>query len=64
MNSKKLWKGIRKELRYIRLDLNYHIKRTDVIEKQVNSVWFKACLGLAVLSGAFSAVHSLLSLFS
>jgi hypothetical protein len=52
-----MWKRVRKELRCIRKDLKYHILRTDILETKVNSVWYKAALGLAVLGGLSSAIE-------
>lgn len=59
----KRWKMVHRELKLIRKDLSYHILRTDILEKKVNSVWYKAAIGLAVLGGTLTATKSLLSLF-
>lgn len=64
MRSKKMWKGIRKELKLIRKDLKYHILRTDILEKQVNGVAYKAVLSLAVLGSLTGVIKGLLSIFS
>ena len=60
---KQIQRSLKKELRPIKKDLRYHILRTDIIEKQVTSVWYRGALGLALLGGTFTAVKSLLALF-
>lgn len=60
--NKKFKKLIVKELKYIRRELEYHIKRTDTLESIVRSVWFKAAVGLTVLGSAANALEHLLRL--
>lgn len=57
-------KQVVKELKWLRKEMKYHIRRTDILEKTVNSVWYRAAMTLAFLGGAFSAIKSLIALFN
>jgi hypothetical protein len=60
--NKKYLKRIHKDVKLVKKDLRYHIKRTDILEKTVHSVWYKSALSLAFLGGLFGAIKSLVSL--
>lgn len=47
----------------IKTDLATHIKRTDLLEAKMDSLWHKSIMGLAFLGGLFGAVKHLIELF-
>lgn len=56
-------KQVKKELRYIRVNLKEHMRRTDLLESHIKGITYKAIMGLAAIGGALHIGRSIMEMF-